>query len=92
MQNLEGGIDYLRAVVMDDKLGIADELEAQMAHIVGSYECEWKAVLGDAEKLKRFRQFVNSDKQDSGVVFVREREQVRPARAEERLRLVEMAD
>ncbi len=92
MENLEGGIDYLRAVVIDDKLGIAAELEAQMAHVVGTYECEWKAVLEDPVKLKRFRQFVNSDKQDNGVVFVRERDQVRPARAEERLRLVELAD
>jgi nitrite reductase (NADH) large subunit len=92
MENLEGGLDYLRAVVIDDKLGIAAELEAQMAHIVAGYECEWKAVLEDPDKMKRFRQFVNSDKQDSGVVFVREREQVRPARAEERLRLVELVD
>lgn len=90
MENLEGGIDYLRAVVIDDKLGIAAELEAQMAHTIGTYQCEWKSVLEDPEKIKRFRQFVNSDKQDSGVVFVRERDQVRPARAEERLRLVEL--
>ncbi len=92
MENLEGGIDYLRAVVIDDKLGIAAQLEAQMAHLVGTYQCEWKAVLEDPAKIRRFRQFVNSDKQDSGVVFVREREQVRPARAEERLHLVESVE
>ena len=91
MDNLEGGIDYLRQVVIEDSLGIGAELEAQMAHIIGTYQCEWQATLADPEKLKRFRQFVNSDQPDSGVVFVRERQQVRPARAEERLRLISVA-
>lgn len=91
MDNLEGGIDYLRQVVIEDSLGIARELEAQMDHIAGTYACEWRATLEDPEKLKRFRQFVNSDEQDSGVVFVKEREQIRPARPEERLRLVAVA-
>lgn len=45
----------------------------------------------DPAKLKRFRQFVNCDEADDGVVFVQEREQVRPARPEERLRLVAVA-
>ncbi|MEM9253884.1 MAG: nitrite reductase large subunit NirB [Pseudomonadota bacterium] len=88
MDNLEGGIDYLREVVIEDKLGIAAELESQMANVVDTYQCEWKSTLGDEDKLKRFRQFVNSDQPDSGVVFVREREQIRPARPEERLKLV----
>ncbi len=88
MDNLEGGVDYLREVVIDDKLGIADELEAQMARIVDTYACEWRATLEDPAKLKRFRQFVNSGNTDDGVVFVTEREQIRPARPEERLRLV----
>jgi nitrite reductase (NADH) large subunit len=91
MDNLEGGIEYLRQVVIEDSLGIAAELEAQMAHIAATYACEWQEALRDPEKLKRFRQFVNSDKADSGVVFVQEREQNRPARAEERLRLVAVA-
>ena len=92
MDNLEGGIDYLREVVIEDKLGIAQELEDQMAHIVQTYVCEWQATLEDPEKLKRFRQFVNSDESDDGVVFVQEREQIRPARPEERLRLIAVAE
>ena len=79
------GLDLL------DRLGIAGELEAQMGHLVDTYACEWKATLDDPEKLKRFRQFVNSDEPDSGVVFVEEREQIRPARPEERLHLVAVA-
>ena len=36
---LEGGIDYLRSVVIDDSLGICEELEAQMQHLVNTYQC-----------------------------------------------------
>jgi nitrite reductase (NADH) large subunit len=92
MDNLDGGIDYLREVVIEDKLGLVAELEGQMARINQSYACEWKATLEDPVKLQRFRQFVNSDEQDSGVVFVQERQQIRPARSEERLRLVAVAE
>jgi nitrite reductase (NADH) large subunit len=91
MDNLAGGIDYLREVVIEDKLGIAAELEAQMERIIQTYVCEWKATLEDPKKLQRFRQFVNSDEPDSGVVFVQERQQIRPARPEERPTLVGMA-
>ena len=70
LDNLEGGLDYLKQVVIEDSLGIADELEEQMSHIVGTYQCEWKTTIEDAEKLKRFRQFVNSDDDDEQVVFV----------------------
>ena len=83
MENLEGGLDYLKSVVIDDSLGLAADLEAGMAHVVGTYECEWKATIEDAEKLKRFRTFVNSDQADDSLVFVRERGQRRPARASE---------
>jgi len=92
LDNLDGRIEYLRAVVIDDCLGIALDLEQQMAHIVNTYACEWQATLADPEKLKRFRQFVNSDKPDNGVVFMQERGQIRPARPEERLRLVAVAE
>jgi nitrite reductase (NADH) large subunit len=83
MDNLEGGLDYLKQVVIDDSLGLAAELEAQMNSIVGSYQCEWKTTINDPEKLKRFRQFVNSKATDQQVVFVQERGQPRPATEEE---------
>ena len=76
---LDGGIEYLRRVVIDDVLGICAELEADMARHVESYECEWKATLDDPERLDRFRTFVNSDEGDPNVVFVTERGQPRPA-------------
>jgi nitrite reductase (NADH) large subunit len=87
MENMEGGLDYLRSVVMDDKLGICDELERHMQHVVDTYQCEWKTTIEDESKLKRFRHFVNSDENDSNVVFVEERGQIRPANDEEREQL-----
>ncbi|HSB94988.1 MAG TPA: nitrite reductase large subunit NirB, partial [Spongiibacteraceae bacterium] len=39
LENLEGGLDYLRQVVIEDSLGLGAELEAQMAHVVGTYQC-----------------------------------------------------
>ncbi|WP_299179627.1 nitrite reductase large subunit NirB [uncultured Neptuniibacter sp.] len=79
MDNLEGGLDYLKEVVIDDKLELADELEAQMQHVVGTYQCEWRSTLEDEEKLKRFRTFVNTDEQvDPQIVHIIERDQIRP--------------
>ena len=83
MENLEGGLDYLKSVIVEDSLGLVADLEAEMAHVVSTYECEWKATIEDPEKLKRFRTFVNSDAGDDSLVFVRERGQRRPALASE---------
>jgi nitrite reductase (NADH) large subunit len=84
LENLEGGIDYVRRAVCEDSLGIGAELQADMQGFVDSYACEWKKAIETPEILKRFRHFVNSDEPDSNVVFVAEREQIRPARPEER--------
>ncbi|MES0874937.1 nitrite reductase large subunit NirB [Sinimarinibacterium thermocellulolyticum] len=84
--NLEGGLDYLKDVIVHDKLGIGAELEAEMAQVVDTYACEWKKAIEDPETLKRFRSFVNSDASDDGVVFVEERAQIRPATREEKAR------
>jgi nitrite reductase (NADH) large subunit len=88
LDNLEGGLDYVKQVVCEDKLGIGADLEADMARIVATYECEWKRAIEDPQTLKRFRHFVNSKAADDGVKFVKERGQIRPARVEE---LAEMA-
>ncbi|MFX6149408.1 hypothetical protein ABTF39_21480, partial [Acinetobacter baumannii] len=70
--------------VVDDSLGIAAELEAQMQLVVDTYECEWKRAVTDPETRKRFHHFVNSERGDEHVVFVQERGQIRPATPEER--------
>jgi nitrite reductase (NADH) large subunit len=82
--NLEGGLDYLKQVVCEDRLGIAAELEADMAHIVARYECEWRKAIEDPSTLSRFRHFINSDATDPNVIFVQERGQIRPATHAER--------
>ena len=71
-------------VIIDDSLGLATELEEQMGHIVSTYQCEWKTTIEDPEKVKQFSHFVNADSSDDNVVFVREREQIRPATLEEK--------
>jgi nitrite reductase (NADH) large subunit len=83
-ENLEGGLDYLKEVVIHDKLGIAAELEAEMQHVVDTYECEWKKAVTDPETRKRFRHFVNSESTDDNISFVATRGQIRPATPDER--------
>jgi nitrite reductase (NADH) large subunit len=69
-ETIEGGLDHIRAVVCDDSLGIADELEAAVARHVAGYSDEWAGVLADEEKLSRFVSFVNApDQPDPTVVF-----------------------
>jgi len=81
--NLEGGLDYLKDVILNDSLGLGAELEAQMQNVVDTYQCEWKTAVTNPEVRKRFRSFVNSDAKDERIVFVKERGQIRPARPEE---------
>lgn len=80
-ESLEGGLDYLKQVVLEDSLGLCAELEAQMQLVVDRYECEWANALNDPQKLKRFRTFVNDDAADPDIRFVQERGQPRPAPA-----------
>ena len=82
-ESLEGGLDYLKQVILDDSLGLGAELEAQMQLVVDRYECEWANALKDPEKLKRFRTFVNDKRADPGIHFVQERGQRRPIAAAE---------
>ncbi|MCL2932844.1 MAG: nitrite reductase large subunit NirB [Trichodesmium sp. MAG_R03] len=88
MDQLEGGIEHLKEVVINDSLGICKELEAQMTHLVDTYECEWKNAINDPEKLKRFKHFVNCDDTDETIEFVDERGQIRPATYDEKKQLV----
>jgi nitrite reductase (NADH) large subunit len=78
LEKLEGGIQRLREVIIDDCLGIGDELEKQMQYFVDTYRCEWKEVVNDPEKRRLFQQFVNTDETEPTIEFVKEREQHRP--------------
>ncbi|WP_332912283.1 nitrite reductase large subunit NirB [Algoriphagus boritolerans] len=75
LEKLEGGIEYLRKVVVEDCLGMAEEFENDMDGLVEKYTCEWKEAIENPETLKRFKPFVNSEESDDQLVFVPLREQ-----------------
>jgi nitrite reductase (NADH) large subunit len=84
VEELDGGIEHVRDVVVNDSLGIAEDLEAAMARHVDTYEDEWAATLKDPERLRRFRSFVNAPQEaDGSILNVTERGMIRPATAAE---------
>jgi nitrite reductase (NADH) large subunit len=77
--DLDGGLDHLREVIIEDSLGLCADLEAAMAEHVANYSDEWAATLADPEKLRKFRSFVNAPAEvDTTIVRVTERGQARP--------------
>ncbi len=85
IEAMDGGLEHLRAVIVADSLGICADLDAAMARHVASYTDEWRGVLEDPEKLRRFTSFVNAPGEpDRSIVFVTERGQPRPARPGEK--------
>lgn len=80
IEQLPGGIQYLREIILEDKLGICAELEKQMQELIGTFFCEWTETLNDPEKRRAFQQFANSSEtQEPAVEKVEERGQSRPA-------------
>ncbi|TWO32695.1 nitrite reductase large subunit [Seonamhaeicola sediminis] len=77
-ERLEGGLDYLKEVIIDDKLGIAEDLEKEMQTLVNKFECEWTQAVNNPEMMKRFSHFINSKEDDDNLVFVPMREQKMP--------------
>ena len=72
IEAMEGGLDHLRDVIVDDSLGICAELEEAMAHHVDSYHDEWRGVLEDPDKLARFSSFVNAPEAPDPTISFRE--------------------
>jgi nitrite reductase (NADH) large subunit len=60
LEAMDGGLEHLREVVCNDSLGLAAEFEEAIERHVAGYECEWKGVLDDPNKLSRFVSFVNA--------------------------------
>jgi nitrite reductase (NADH) large subunit len=79
IENLDGGLVRLKRVLIDDELGLGEELEAQMRDLVGAWRCEWRQVVEDPALAARFRAFANSEERAPDVRFVHERGQIRPA-------------
>lgn len=78
LNKLEGGLDYLKKVVINDELGICDTLEEEMQQTLDQFQCEWKAVVNNPELRKRFSHFVNSPEPDPTITFKEERKQKFP--------------
>ncbi|WP_256853254.1 nitrite reductase large subunit NirB [Pantoea sp. Fr+CA_20] len=85
LESLEGGIDYLRSVIVDDSLGLNPQLEQDLSILRASAECEWQTALQDPQGLVRFAHFINTPQRDPNVQVVAERLQHRPARPDERI-------
>jgi nitrite reductase (NADH) large subunit len=80
IEKLDGGIEYLRDVVVNDRLGIAAELEKQMQFLVDTYRCEWAEVVKDPAKRARFTHFAATKHDgDETIEFIEQRGQKRPA-------------
>ncbi|WP_431942533.1 nitrite reductase large subunit NirB [Micromonospora marina] len=81
IEAMDGGLDHLRSVLVDDSLGLCADLDAAMARHVTGYSDEWRDVLEDPDRLRRFTSFVNApDVPDPSITFTQERGQPVPAR------------
>lgn len=70
LNKMEGGIEYLRNVVVEDSLSMAETWENEMEALVAAYQCEWKVAVSDPEIRKRFVHFVNAPtEKDETVKF-----------------------
>ncbi|WP_109830681.1 nitrite reductase large subunit NirB [Reichenbachiella versicolor] len=79
LNKLEGGMDYLIDVVVNDSLGIAEDLEKEMQFMVDTYKCEWKEVVNNPELRKKFKHFVNTEIPDPTMKWDEMRGQKKPA-------------
>ncbi|MEL6560484.1 MAG: nitrite reductase large subunit NirB [Bacteroidota bacterium] len=79
LSKLEGGMDYIKSVVVDDSLNIGEQLETEMQQLIDVYQCEWKAVVNDPELRKKFTHFSNRLVGDPELKFKEMRGQKIPA-------------
>lgn len=78
LENLPGGIDYLRSVVLSDSLGINASLEAQMQELVDSYFDEWAEAINTPSIAAKFKQFANTTETVETMEVETDRLQTRP--------------
>ncbi|MFI5161756.1 MAG: nitrite reductase large subunit NirB [Sphingobacteriales bacterium] len=78
LNKMDGGLSYLKNVVVNDSLGISSQLEEEMQSLINSYHCEWKEVVNSPELRKRFAHFINApEEKDPTVQFEPMREQLK---------------
>jgi nitrite reductase (NADH) large subunit len=79
LNKMDGGLEYLYDVIVNDSLGIANELESEMQRLIDNYHCEWKKAVEDPTMRSRFRHFINAEEADPTLEFVELRGQKMPA-------------
>ena len=79
LDRLEGGLETLKAVIIDDALGLCESLERDMETLVATYQCEWREVVENPERHEHFQHFANDGANDPEIKFIDERGQRRPA-------------
>ncbi|MFN8415965.1 MAG: nitrite reductase large subunit NirB [Cytophagaceae bacterium] len=79
LNKMEGGLDYLKDVIINNSLGINNQLEAEMQLLLDTYHCEWKEVVENPELRRRFKTFVNTPEEDPEMAFVEMRDQKKPS-------------
>ena len=78
LNKMDGGIAYLKNVIINNSLGINEQLEEEMQELVNTYHCEWKEVVENDELRKRFVHFINApEEKDPAIKFERMREQIK---------------
>lgn len=75
---LEGGIEHVKDVVINDSLGLASQFETEMKELIANYKCEWREVVENPELRRKFKTFINTDEVDNGIKFVPLRDQKMP--------------
>jgi nitrite reductase (NADH) large subunit len=80
LNKMEGGLSYLQNVIINDSLGICQQLEEEMQLLVNNYKCEWKEAIDNPAIRKRFSHFVNApEEKDSNIQFENMRTQKKAA-------------
>jgi nitrite reductase (NADH) large subunit len=76
LNKMEGGIDYLRNVIVNDSIGMAESWETEMEQLVTLYKCEWKEAVENPSIRKRFNHFINAPgEKDPSIAFTEMRGQ-----------------
>jgi NAD(P)H-dependent nitrite reductase large subunit/NAD(P)H-dependent nitrite reductase small subunit len=60
LDKMEGGIERLREIIVDDALGIAADLERDLQYLVDTFECEWTGVLRSPERRAQFTRYAKT--------------------------------
>ena len=78
LNKMDGGMAYLKNVIINNSLDINEQLEEEMQDLVNTYHCEWKEVVENDDLRKRFVHFINApEEKDPAIKFEPMREQIK---------------